>query len=70
MSLNDYSDDDLLTIPEAAQALRVSDWTLYRNKERMGIPTVRIKGSVRIRAGSLRAWIHDNEADSLAGTPR
>jgi excisionase family DNA binding protein len=54
----------LLTPPEAAKALAVSERTLWSLTQRKEIPCVRIGRAVRYDPADLRAWIAARKAES------
>lgn len=47
----------LLRIGEAAQALGVSKSTAYNMAAQGELPTIRIRGGLRVPADALKAWI-------------
>ena len=52
--------DEILTIPEVADYLKMSKSKVYRMVQRGQIPYVRIGRNVRIRKQDLLAWINAN----------
>ena len=49
----------LITVPEAANMLRVSRTTFYELINSQQFPVVRIGRSVRVRFRDLEAWVAD-----------
>ena len=61
--------DELLTPPEVAALLRVSEWTLknWRRKERRaGPPFIEVEGLIRYRRGDLAGWLDHAESQASA----
>ena len=57
-------DKQLLRVGEAAQALNVSRWTIYRWVEEGRLQATKIgKGSLRIFRDSVNALVEDNRKD-------
>lgn len=52
--------DQLLTIPEAAKWLTVSDRTVYRLMREGKLATVKIGGSTRIRESELIRYLDES----------
>jgi excisionase family DNA binding protein len=67
MTTTDRKDPDLITVDELADWLRWSRWTTYRSYERLGLPYLRVGGSVRFRVGSVRAWLVAQESSHPEG---
>ncbi len=56
--------DKLLTVPEAAEWLRLSPGTLYHLISRRAVPCVKLsKRCVRFRQSDLEQWISDHTDD-------
>ena len=53
--------DSYLTVPEAAQLLRVASATLYTWIYRRQIPSVKVGGRVLLASSSLQAWLRRRE---------
>ncbi len=53
----EFLDDKLLTVKEAANVLRVARSTLYHLMELGELPSVHVGGSLRFRASDLRAYV-------------
>jgi excisionase family DNA binding protein len=54
-------DTELLKTDELAEWLRLSRWTVYRDYERLGIPHVRIGGSLRFSVKAVREWLEQQQ---------
>jgi len=52
----------LLTIPQVATILGVCPATVYNLIYKEGLPTVRLRGAVRVHPESLQAWIKQQES--------
>lgn len=51
--------EPILTVPEAARYLRISRAQAYRLAQDGGIPSFRVRKSVRVRRSDLDAWLGD-----------
>lgn len=49
--------EELLTIPEVGEVLKVAKGTVYRYITHQSLPTVRIGSSRRVRRSDLDRWI-------------
>lgn len=59
-------DKDLLRVGEAAAALNVSRWTIYRWIEEGRLEATKIgKGSLRVFGTSVQTLVEDNRKDPL-----
>jgi len=58
--------DDILTIPEVAELLRIAEKTVYTLAQRGEIPAFKVGGQWRFSRGAIQAWI-DNR--TRAGQP-
>lgn len=56
----------VLSVPEAAETLGVSRWTVYRLIEKGQIPSVRLGRRVGVPVAGLQHWLDQGAADSLA----
>ena len=54
--------DRLLTVPEVAELLQVSEWSVKALVRQGRIPVVRIGRSVRFRPADLERWVHERVA--------
>jgi MerR family transcriptional regulator, light-induced transcriptional regulator len=57
-------DDDLLTLQEAADALKVHYMTAYRWVRRGELPAFKAGGRLRVRAADMAAFVRDREVDT------
>ena len=53
-------DDKILTVPEVAFYLKLSDSKVYAMIQSKKIPHIKIGRNVRIRENDLRKWIEKN----------
>jgi excisionase family DNA binding protein len=67
--MNENLDVLLLTAPEAARKLAVSERTLWGLTHRAEIPCVRIGRAVRYDPADLRAWIAARKAETARDQP-
>jgi excisionase family DNA binding protein len=51
--------DDILTIPEVAELLRIAEKTVYTLAQRGEIPAFKVGGQWRFSRGAIQAWIDD-----------
>jgi len=59
-------DKQLLRVGEAAEALNVSRWTIYRWIEEGRLEATKIgRGSLRVFGTSVKTLVEDNRKDSL-----
>ena len=49
--------EQLLTVPEVARLLRVSDWYVYELIKRREIPSIRIGRWIRVERNALTDWM-------------
>jgi len=54
--------EDILTIKEVAEYLKVTERTLYRLAQEGRIPAFKVGGSWRCRRADIDAWIEDQKA--------
>ena len=52
---------DILTVPEAAELLKVSERTMYTWTHRADFPVFRLGGVIRIRRDRLLGWMDAQE---------
>jgi excisionase family DNA binding protein len=55
--LDDFSDYDLLTVPEVAECLRIGEDLVYELVARGDLPSVRLGRKIRLPAFGLKQWI-------------
>jgi len=58
--------EDILTIPEVAELLRVAEKTVYTLAQRGEIPAFKVGGQWRFSRGAILSWIEDR---TRAGQP-
>ena len=51
--------DDILTIPEVAELLRIAEKTVYTLAQRAEIPAFKVGGQWRFSRGAIQAWISE-----------
>jgi excisionase family DNA binding protein len=51
--------DDILTIPEVAELLRIAEKTVYTLAQRAEIPAFKVGGQWRFSRGAIQAWIEE-----------
>ena len=56
-TLDDFTDHELLTVPEVAECLRLSTDAIYEMVHRSELPAVRLGRKIRLPAFGLRQWI-------------
>lgn len=49
--------NDLLTVPEVAEYLRLSPGTIYRLASQRKIPRTKVAGKLAFRRGEIDAWL-------------
>lgn len=54
---------DLLTVPQLAQKLQVSKWTVYAWVSQKYIPYFKLRGLVRFRADAVEKWLLKNQSE-------
>jgi excisionase family DNA binding protein len=59
--------DEILTLPEVAQLLKVAEKTVYSMAQKGQLPAFKIRGQWRIRRADLDEWIEDQKAVSRDG---
>lgn len=63
--------DEILTLPEVAQLLKVAEKTVYTMAQKGGLPAFKVGGQWRFRRADLDNWIdartHRGEADNKEG---
>lgn len=50
----------LLTVPEAAERLRVSEKTVRRLIDGAGLPALRVGGQIRLDKSELESWLYSS----------
>ena len=59
--------DDILTIREVAEYLKVTEKTVYGLVQRRQIPGFKVGGQWRFRREDLDSWIASQTADTMRG---
>ena len=54
--------DEILTLPEIAQLLKVAEKTVYTMAQRGEIPAFKVRGQWRFKLSDLEQWIEDQKA--------
>lgn len=57
----------LLTTQQVASMLGISRQTLYRVRDQIGIPQLRVGGSVRFPEAEVKRWISEKVAERSKG---
>jgi predicted DNA-binding transcriptional regulator AlpA len=58
---DERSDSELIKIDELAEWFGWAVPTAYREYKRIGVPFLKIAGSLRFRVGAVRAWLEGRE---------
>ena len=61
--------DEVLTIREVAELLKIGDKTAYTMAQAGELPGFKVRGQWRFRRSDIDAWIHD-QLDTNAGKSR
>ena len=56
-AMTDHDDDLLYGVPAIAEAFKLTPRRVYHLKDRHGLPTFKIGGTVCARRSEVRAWI-------------
>ena len=59
--------DEILTLPEVAQLLKVAEKTVYSMAQKGQIPAFKVGGQWRFKRADLDKWIEDQKAASRDG---
>jgi excisionase family DNA binding protein len=59
--------DEILTLPEVAQLLKVAEKTVYSMAQKGQLPAFKVGGQWRFRRADLDEWIEDQKAVSRDG---
>ena len=57
----------LMTVPQAAERLNVSEKTVRRLIEAEILPALRVGGSIRVEADELNGWLGERRTNSAVG---
>ena len=58
--------DEILTLPEVAQLLKVVDKTVYTMAQRCELPAFKVRGQWRFKRDDLDQWIESQKAAARA----
>lgn len=61
--------DDILTIPEVAELLRIAEKTVYTLAQRGEIPAFKVGGQWRFSRGAIQGWIDNRSRVGQPGEP-
>ena len=61
--------DDILTIPEVAELLRIAEKTVYTLAQRGEVPAFKVGGQWRFSRGAIQAWIDNRTRAGDAAAP-
>ena len=59
--------DEILTLPEVAQLLKVAEKTAYSMAQKGLLPAFKVGGQWRFKRADLDQWIEDQKAASRGG---
>ncbi|MBE7448182.1 MAG: helix-turn-helix domain-containing protein [Kofleriaceae bacterium] len=62
--------DEILTLPEVAQLLKVAEKTVYSMAQKGQLPAFKVGGQWRFKRADLDKWIEDQKAVSRDGDPK
>jgi len=62
--------DEILTLPEVAQLLKVAEKTVYSMAQKGLLPAFKVGGQWRFKRADLDQWIEDQKAASRDGESR
>jgi len=62
-------DQEVMTVPEAAEFLRLSQSTVYEMIRRHELPHVRVRRRIIVPRAALQEWLHDNLQTGLQTNP-
>lgn len=62
--------DEILTLPEVAQLLKVAEKTVYSMAQKGLLPAFKVGGQWRFKRADLDQWIEDQKAASRDGEPK
>ena len=69
MIVHDVHERPLMTVPQTAQRLNVSEKTVRRLIEAELLPALRVGGSVRVDRGELEDWLYQDPGVPPSGAP-
>lgn len=56
--------DEILTLPEVAQLLKVAEKTVYTMAQKGELPAFKVRGQWRFKRADIDQWIEDQKAAS------
>lgn len=56
--------DEILTLPEVAQLLKVAQKTVYTMAQKGELPAFKVRGQWRFKRDDMEAWIEQQKAAS------
>jgi excisionase family DNA binding protein len=59
-----YMPDEILTLPEVAQLLKVAEKTVYTMAQKGELPAFKVRGQWRFKRADLDLWIETQKATS------
>lgn len=62
--------DEILTLPEVAQLLKVAEKTVYTMAQKRELPAFKVRGQWRFKRADIDQWIEDQKAVSRAWNER
>ncbi|OGG50398.1 hypothetical protein A2704_05680 [Candidatus Kaiserbacteria bacterium RIFCSPHIGHO2_01_FULL_54_36b] len=65
MSADSYRTDELLTIPDVAEYLKVSETTVRRLQEKRSIPFIKVGGGVRFFTRDISSYLEKQRVESI-----
>ena len=54
--------DEILTLPEVAQLLKVAEKTVYTMAQKGEVPAFKVRGQWRFKSADLDHWIEDQKS--------
>jgi excisionase family DNA binding protein len=59
--------DEILTLKEVAQLLKVAEKTVYTMSQTKELPAFKVRGQWRFRRDDINRWIDEQQAKKAAG---
>jgi len=63
------SSDEILTLKEVAQLLKVAEKTVYTMSQKKELPAFKVRGQWRFRRGDIDVWIDGQTKVPTEGDP-
>ncbi len=57
-----FMPDEILTLPEVAELLKVADKTVYTMAQRGELPAFKVRGQWRFKLVDMHRWIEEQKA--------